>query len=447
MKSEGRLLTDADYHPAIQALQESTRAIEQQCRVLEAQKSALLEIQSQNRSSAAVARSHSYQRQPRSTPKARIESEDDHLAETLQQDVSRMEWQCKDAVNAADTSLTRQLDRDDKILDGLERVVREVSTSGGEGELKDEVEKLCKTLVSLRSATWRNHINRVYREALYADRELINGTASHEESFGQDNDTITELSGELDSLMTEIGSVLSMVVDYEYQKPITRVLTISEADANTHRMLWEGYVQETLKHMTDSISLLNSDYQELRAYQEATSTIAAALAQATRVPDRTRPALATNKSSEVSHTGLKPPFLLRAQSFSSPTSPIFEVLRSFDIRLPASSQGDPTKMMLALQRVIAERQSHLNILRTSTQPTISSHLSESLHKAETEVQTLSAALHAYSPFSTINLADPVAMEKLKKLEAKVARAGSLMGNTDTGVLVAAARRRQDTLLA
>ena len=213
-----RPLDDTDFETALSALEASTAAIEEQRGVLEVQKTALLKIQSSNRSSDHGDRAQSRHKQSRAKSRAQHDLEDEDTIKALRQQLARHHKSSKDAVISNQALVEKQLEGDDRMLDVLQGVIDSLDVTDDTEAIILEVERLCSSLARMRSQVWQKHINNVYRETLQSGREI------HGDETNQDNGDALMLQEELDSLMTEISSVVAMGVDHQYRSPILKIL-------------------------------------------------------------------------------------------------------------------------------------------------------------------------------------------------------------------------------
>jgi hypothetical protein len=127
--------------------------------------------------------------------------------------------------------------------------------------------------------------------------------------------------------------------------------------------------------------------------------------------------------------------------------PALEILGHYGIRIPADSATAPEAVSQALRSAVLERQSRLQDLSKSTESSITAQVAEAINLADGELQTLLGALYAYSPYSTVHLADSKVKQRLEHLDHEIESLGDGIKRLDVDRLAKAEQERLSAALA
>lgn len=212
---------------------------------MEAQREALQALQKQNGTPPSLARVQNQQHQSRARTKTQKDLETDELAEAVRYRVVTVERQTEASLALLKSSTKRQLDKDDRLLDGLQKLMSKVEPIESNEARMLEVEQLSRALVTLQSKIVKDRTNKVYITALEAARsaEEADETRAPQSEDDQENEHTIALTEELDSLIAEIGSVLEMVIDNQHRRPILEALKRSDSEALREQTQWQDYVR------------------------------------------------------------------------------------------------------------------------------------------------------------------------------------------------------------
>lgn len=428
------VLHDHDVYAALESLERSTAAIEAQCSLLESQKSALKQLQSQNRESAISARARQHDQQSRLRRKAELDVETNDLAESIGQRLSKVRRETQRNVDALDPAVQRVLESDDRALERLQKVLPMLEDSGDQeyGAKVEEVGELARALVVLRTKAVRERINQVYLASL---GRAENGGLVDRDAIAEGQ--AAELTEELDSLIAEVDSVVTMVVDHEFRRPILASLSQSQTVAGSQHQQLQQYVEESLRHMAGRLESLTMHAHDLRDYKDAVTAISDAYSTTTTTSQEREPASKTQKA-QPEKTGLKPLLLRKPETSDAAT----QYLRQHSITAPK----EPSALASTLASALSERRERIATLSASTSATIERQLVDAMAGAECDLQDLLEALYAFSPYGTLSTGDAELAGRLRELDVGIKEVSGEMAGVDIGRLVAAARRKQERLL-
>ena len=432
--TSSRPLSDEDFEQAIISLESSTAAIEEQCQRMEAQRQALLELKAGN-SVSPEGRDASERQQAKATrDQAQLNFEVDELADSLQSKL-RQALKQTEAVNAGlPTMIEKVLEKDDRLLDGMQKVLPKLSGHGDDGARLAEVDKLCDALAVLEANAIRARIDTTYRSHV---SHSANGHAK------DDSEQKGAILAELEELGGEIDGLLALVVENHYRNPITRDLKNATVESEGESARWSTYLAFTLHYLTGRLESLEEHSQHVRAHHAALSALSATLDEMNNAPGRDRTKSETVPSATGQKPGLKPLRLVQA-NMSDSLDAASQLLRLFDIK--ASSTLDPAQLQHLLQEVKQTRQAKLRNITSSTDHAVTRQLAESLGKADVDVRHLLTAVYADTEYNERRLVDPGVQSGVDGLEDKTRALGEQMRRLDLEGLSSDVRRMQRQLL-
>lgn len=392
---------------SLRALEDSTLAIEQQCATLTSQLAAMQEIKRQNdRFSFSDRDADGYWR----LKQRETEAETAEMTELLQTKAATLQRQTAGSITALKTATARQLDKDDRLFEGLQKLLLSLEAPNDQDQQIREVEDLSRALVSLQSTVIKKRANQTYSSAMAQ-------TTSGSESFGiaeLDQTLIVEtetLATELDSLIEEVGSVLAMAIDHQYRHPILNTLKRRDAEARAQRQQWLSYILTNLEQMTSRLQELHSHTHDLTHYGAALAAVSATLEEMTvkrQATETARPSVPVKPQ----HKSVRD--LALPASSTSQRNPAVDFLRHHGIHLTTASINN-AETRYAIEAAVQERKARLEDLSISTQEGILGQVSEAADTADAQLQGLLDAVYAYSPFGTVHLADSDVKARLVEL--------------------------------
>ena len=440
----GKWLSDEDFKLAIHSLEASTASIETQCRRIEAHKEVLQEVHGRNgsdrdREDTNAQRANKLQRE-----KALHDFEAAELIESLRSRLEATTTQIGGATNVIQSSADRVLERDDRLLDGLENVLPHLLPTDNGMNQSEDIERLCQALVLYSSAEIQSRIDAAYLTAAYSYGGRTNGVhsrdGSHETLHQRDS-----LRLELEELCREIDGLSTMVVANQYRTPIFKAVQTGQLDADANRSTWSEYVHSTLQYLVARLDLMIGHFQHVRAHNAALQTIGAAVQDVLASDaDRTQsPMTGTKSPTKASQRGLKPLRLVQA-NLSESHDPASQLLRYLDIRVPDS--GDSTKLVETLASALDDKKRKLNSLGTNSGRGVSDQIARSLADVDMDSQALLGAVFVHSTYGKINAVDRDLQAGIDQLQADTQKTGDEMRQTDIDELARVIRRRQNALL-
>ncbi|KAI4715855.1 hypothetical protein E4T48_07959 [Aureobasidium sp. EXF-10727] len=431
-----RPMQEPDFESAIGSLETSTAAIEKQTAILEAQRDALQKLRNLNREPTTTVSNSDEKRSTQARTKAQLDLETNELTETIQQRVSVTKRHAESSLNMLKTSSQRQLDKDDRLLDGLRKVMFKLAPLESSEKQFPDFSTLSRTLVKLEAKIIKDRTNTTYLETLGSLANEIddfehktNGQAAHE---------AYALAEELESLITEVDSVLEMTISRRYRAPIVNALKLTDAQAQLEQQSWLEYVVRTLDELARRTDDLASCTQDALAYTSAITQVSDALTET--LPPQARPSSNLDRKPSARASSPKKvanPILHRHGA----KDPVSEILGYHGLRISTEAAIDPEAMSQALQSAVLQRQSRLRDLQTSTELSVAAQVAETINMADGELQTLMGALYVYSPYTTVHLGDNRAKQRLDNLDHEIESLGDGIRRLDTERLAEAEQRR------
>lgn len=354
--------------------------------------------------------------------RAGVEFEVTELAEVLQANLRGVGKRVDGAVAAWGGTVEKVLGRDDRVLEGLGRVVPRLSDDdgGNDGSSEAEIEKLCHALTALTAQEIRQRLDTVY--LLAASKAPTTAADTSQQSDA--------LRAELDELTAEIDSLSSMAVESAHRAPILYDPQTSRADSQAEKTRWIDYAFATLQHLTARLETLDEHTRHLYAQQNALSQIASALSHPTLLmttasanPKR---ALTSTSRSQISHpfstdpstpNRLKPLRLVQA-NLPDPQPALPLLLRT--LNLPTTT--NPSVLHQALQTQALE----LRALGSAVEREVAERTAVSLGKTEEDIAALVGAVYRFSPYAEVRVVDEELEQGIKGLETGTAELGAQM---------------------
>ncbi|KAK5111688.1 hypothetical protein LTR62_004794 [Meristemomyces frigidus] len=408
--SKSRALDDAELETAIASLEASTAAIDQQCRVLEAQKRALQQLKARNATSTVAKSRHQDRQKLQDQQKAQLDFEVMELAASVQEQLSTSTKHADVALSNLPANVERVLTKDDRLLDGLQKVLSKLEDADeGQADVVTEVEKLCQALTALTAQEIRVRVDAAYNAKIGSSDAHTNGYDVVKNQQHGVLAELSELSGEIDSLAT-------MAVDGKYRRPILRELKRSRSDAEVERGRWGEYIIAAIQYLTNRLEALDDHTDHLHIYQATMQQIESAFQETVAEPKAlaSNVQVAVNSPSTPQAKGLKPLRLVQA-NISEPQDLVTQILRYHGIRFKDPS--DTTKLVEVLVQASKERTARVDQLGRSTERSIIDLVAGSIAKADHNVQDLLAVVFAHSKFGRVRVMDGEIESGLEELEA------------------------------
>lgn len=437
--ASGRPLSDEEFEHAINSLESSTAAIDAQCQLMEAQKRALLDFKARN-SGVQPGNAESSKRQQNITrDKAQLDLELSQLSSSLKERLRSSMAQTEVALTNFPTKVERLLEKDDRMLDGLQKVIPKLSGDTNDGDSLQEVDQLCHAFTILEAKAIRAKIDALYQDQHSDQSKATNG---YSPSSGKEQQSVR---AELEELSSEIDGVLALVAENYYRIPITKRLGNAQSESRNEAARWSEYLGSTLTYLSSRLESLTQHFQHLHTHRAALDAISQTLQKALAAPPaKAEEAQPASAKTDQAQKGLKPLRLVQANLPEAPDATA-QLLRHLDIK--HSDLTDTAKLSQTLQSAKVERQNNLVSFTSSTEASLTRQLGESLNRADVDARDLLSAVFAHSQFGERRLTDEEAQRELDVLEGRTQTIGEQMRRLDVEGLAGDVRRLQRNFLA
>ena len=233
-----RPILDTEIAAAIESLQISTAAIEQQCRVLEVQRDALMKLKALDKPNLDAEHVRNERRRKEGQEKARLDVAIDDVSTAIGEQLTDAQREMDMEKSMLKTYVAERLTSDDQILNRLPNIVSTILAEVEGSEDEKSVEQWCKAIVSFRTAEIKARVDTVYLNSLseQSPTELPNGSETELQERKQ------ALQMELEELRTELASIAEMVVEHELRKPMVDLKERKEKDRKLAQTAWLSYV-------------------------------------------------------------------------------------------------------------------------------------------------------------------------------------------------------------
>ena len=445
--NQGRPLDDDELEAAIDSLEASTAAIDRQCQIMEQQKIALQKLKSQNNHSDSAFLAQEKRQQKFTREKAQLDLDIDELSVATKDRLRASMRQTDATTGSLDASLNRLLEKDDRLLDGLQKLLPKLADSSLDRDEAQEVEQLCLTLTDLSVQSIRARLDSTYRQSLldYSRRQLSTAVPLTDQQARQRE----TLHAELEELGGEIEGLVTIVIDNQYRKSLKSGLSSARAEGQAQKAKWAEYTVAALVYLKDRLDAVSSHVQHLHAHGAALRSISRTLEETVAVTEQARagaantPSTPTARDRQTAARGLKPLRLVQA-NMSETQDPVVPFLREHDIRVGETI--DLSKLTAVLDAAVLDRSGKLEALKKTTDATITNSMVQSLAKSDSDLHELLSAVYAQSQYGEVKLIDAQVQDGLDDLERDTQRIADKMRELDVDAITKVARKKQEEAL-
>ncbi|KAL1623017.1 hypothetical protein SLS56_008428 [Neofusicoccum ribis] len=411
-------IQDEDLRAAIESLETSTAAIDQQTKALEVQMDALLELRTQNAEpSNAVRRKLDDRKKKNVQEKGQLDFDVEGLTETINERVSSSQKQIKAAASSLTSTTNDRLTSDDRMLSALTKLSSKLESSGNDQFDPQTIDKWCTSLVSLRAAGIRTRVDRIFHETLLKPDGSEETDRPEEEAIAEKE----ALKEELETLHAEILSVAQMGVEQELRGPILQTLEQGQGQQKRLQTRFLDYILASIEYMTNRLHFLTTHATDLHAHTTALTEISAHFTAA--LPPPAAPRASPYKQAAAA----------RARAKSTAATPISlsaatqQLLRQLDISLPPATA---TAACQALAQASLDCQNRLLAHVDSSQLAAVRSVGDAVGTGAVEVQEILEALFVNSAYATVAVTRPEVEEMLKAVEKGIGEERMEVAGTD-----------------
>ncbi|KZM21069.1 uncharacterized protein EKO05_0011157 [Ascochyta rabiei] len=414
-ESEGepaRPFLDHEIASAIESLQSSTTAIEEQCKVLEAQRDALMRLKALEKPNLDVEHARNERKRREGQEKTRLDVAVDDVSTIITEQLTDAQRDMESEKSALKSYVAERLTSDDQILSRLPNIVSTIVSEPGVSEDEKSVEQWCKAIISFRTAEIKARVDTVYLTSLSED---TNRSASHE-SEAELQGCKEALQAELEELHAEVVSVAEMVVEHELRKPMVEVKERKEKERTLAQTAWLNYVLSTLDYMGKRLDIVSASSADADEFQQAIAHISKAASK--RMPDvhAPRPTPIKRRTSSVPLSAFTPMTKLKPTPSLDLPAALQDALRKAGISFHHDSL-EALQDALILARAEREKKAAEHFQATAT--TTHEQVAERLSKADCDLRIIMDVLYAHTPFQQVSLCDARREAQLKAAEREL----------------------------
>ncbi|KAF2188568.1 hypothetical protein K469DRAFT_565217 [Zopfia rhizophila CBS 207.26] len=407
-----RPILDHELTSAIESLQSSTAAIEEQCKVLEAQRDALVALKALDKPNLEVEHMRNERRRRQHQEKARLDISIEDVSSSLNEQLTDSQREIETEKSTLKTYVTERLASDDKILTALPKIVSNIVAEPEVSEDEKSIEQWCKAIISFRTAEIKARVDATYLNSLSHNSPGDLPDASEDEL----RERKEALQAELETLHSEISSVAEMVVEHELRKPIMELKERKEKQRAHARSAWLKYVLSTLEYMSNRLNIITMHTQKVSEFQLALSHVNEAASK--RMPDPSTEALTPSRkrATSVPKSAFSPAVKLNPKKTAKLPPALEDALRHASLSFKQDSIEALQETLIKAQ---LEREKKLEDHYSSTSSSTQESLADVFGKADVDLRAILDALYSHTPYQQVHLTNPSLDEKMKKLEKEL----------------------------
>lgn len=375
--------------------------------------------------------------------KAQVEFGTTELAESMHPRLERAMKQTESSMNGVQPMAERILEKDDRLLDGLEKLLPRLAPAATDIVDANEVAKLCEALTVLSSQEIHARVDAVYTTTVQNYGTKVNG--HHRKPSTQSLETQRDtLRAELEELCREIDGLSMMAVEQQYRAPMSRALRAAGLDEETQKTAWAEYLSSVLRYLINRVDATVDMSYELRARNSALRSISAALQSVqTSGGDPQTGKSHAQSPVKASQKGLKPLRLVQA-NLSESHDPVAQLMRQLDIK--AAELNDSEQLAATLAVTTRTKMGKLLSQVQATETSVSGQIATSIVNAGGNLEPLLSSVFAHSDYKTVKLASGPSTLGIAALEDKTQLLSEQMRGLDVAGIERAISQAQADLL-
>ncbi|KAF2714242.1 hypothetical protein K504DRAFT_368685 [Pleomassaria siparia CBS 279.74] len=407
-----RPILDHELSTAIDSLKSSTAAIEKQCKVLEAQYHALMELKALDRPNLSVEHMRNDRRRKDNQEKGRLDTAVDDISVSITEQLTDTQRDIEAEKSTLKSYLAERLASDDQILSKVPGIVSQILSSPEVNEDENSIDQWCQAIISFRTAEVKAKVDCAYLNSL-ANSSSDDLPRGSEEDLGERK---AALQAELETLHSEIASVAEMVVEHELRKPMTDIKKRKDGERTQARSAWLNYVLSTLEYMGKRLDTVTTHMENVDDFQQALAHVKAAASQRMPAADTEALTMPRRRTTSGPKSNLFTAIKLKPTKSLDLPPVLQDALRQAGISF---NQDSVEALQDSLVRTQLEREKKLENHYVSASSSTHERLAERLDKADVDSRTILDALYSHTPFSQVHLTNPELEKQLKELEKEM----------------------------
>jgi hypothetical protein len=428
----------------LSSLEASTAAIEKQCRALEAQKSFLKKLAADDKATPSEPdeSTRTLQQKKFAKDQAQASLEANELSQALNSKLQTVSKQVETAAGRASSHVERILEKDDRLLGGLQKLVPRLATSAEPDDAVEEVENLCGTLATFTVREIHARLDAAYRSTIAKHSGLGNGSMEGSLSEQQTKQRNT-LQAELDELGGEIEGLVTIAIDNHYRKPLRQSMLAAHAENQNQKSQWGEYTVMALQYLAARLEILDEHVQQVQGHSAALQTLTDALRAITKSARRDTENATGSGADKATAKGLKPLRLVQA-NLSETSDPTFQLLRQLDVRVMDMTAAGTITDILA--PALDERREKFAHLDSNVDENYAETIARSVAQTDAHVRDLLAAVYAPTKYRSVKLVEGALEAAMGRLEEETQTTGDEMREMDFEGLERTVRSKQARLI-
>ncbi|KAG9233961.1 hypothetical protein BJ875DRAFT_377471 [Amylocarpus encephaloides] len=425
-------LNEAEIRNAIEELRRSTAAIENQSEALKLQHNAMSAlVKNSQRTSQARSQATNTQHKKWHAEIVHVSRAVEDLSQNLTYQMADLEQQAKVSEGTVKQTVDSILRSDDKLLESLQKLASDLDPiQSNDEETMARVRELSARLIKYTVEGVRTKLDRIYSEALHPS----------ESSGDDDSQEVHELQEELESLYSEILPVAQMSAEQQFLQPALRTVAATTGQIQKRAARAVEYIHKCLTFLVNRLELFLERAQEDQCHK---MTLRAVLESAKQEISRVEKIAAISTAASPA----KPNTQRRRTSSAASTSrmkvnrrhssgveledvdPEQQIARILGVTLPEESLSDHDRSQ-ALEKVLADRLTKLDIHATNLQTTTQSSIATHLLDSQLTLQLLQDSLLAETLYHKVRLLDPDIESSVSMFEQEIDDLQADLGGLD-----------------
>ncbi|RKF73864.1 hypothetical protein GcM3_092024 [Golovinomyces cichoracearum] len=409
-------LNEYELRTAIEELRESTAAVERQNEVLRLQQNALSALCKTERR-ARQSRSQINRGQVR-----RWEAEKSSIAAAISELVQILIYKNSDLAHFLKTSdlnfkqaIGSILQSDDRLLSSFQKLASDLDLNTPEDEnIIEKTKEYCARYIKYTVEGMRTKLDRIYLEALK--------NSSCNKNSEDNNQEVSDLQEELESLYSEIQPVAQIFVEKQYIEPVLQITKYTNSHSEKRLFKAFEYIENILSSITRRIELYAEKAKEFQGHRMAVEAVLKIARNELSYQDPPAPDTKLRRCSARDMCSL-------SSHIDGEIRPEEQLAQSLGITLPKKDELEEASQ-LTMEKTLNERIARHKSQESTLQSTIESFISSHLADARVTLVLLRDVLLDKSNYNKIQLVDPELLQALDQVEADFSHARQRLETLD-----------------
>ncbi|KAH6606929.1 hypothetical protein Trco_006082 [Trichoderma cornu-damae] len=428
--SEVQGITEDDVKVAIDELRRSTESITKQSEALRQQQDALSRLVRKRAENVARRRDLDLDKQSKSeSERQRVAAEVEAASQSLAFRISDLEEQGTQAGSNLNGTLGEIFRSDDRLLANLQKLGWELEQPDPDETSKiDKLRETCSRLVKITVETVRARLDTTYMDTLMEAERSGRVRPSTD-------DEVKALEAEVESLHSEILSVVEISMEQQYLNPALKTLSIEGGQSATRTSNALEYIDKCLDHLLGRLDTIQGRIETHLSHQAAAASLIATAKTEMAVEISPPVKQSSSSSAPVSIFPTSPSKAntpARKQRSNTVGShhrrrssgvvdepPLDSLMYALSVPSSVSEETEGRAQIVALSKILEERWSKCNEIARNAQETFEMGALAQLNDTRLAIQLVRDSVLAESPFNEPRLVDPEISGSITVLAADV----------------------------